>query len=158
MFKKLIFTCFFLFSSFISIYPSKKESTDFFDYCYCFEKILSRNSIEKSKNVSKKVKTIAKDITLFGTEKTKGALANKLIDQYKISNKSFIITSVPNKFYCLAGYWIEEINPGKFSSIFYQKSKQRINKYKDVKKDVDELINDINSEYESIKKEFNDFF
>tara|TARA_B000000532_G_scaffold224532_1_gene201389 strand:+ start:179 stop:655 length:477 start_codon:yes stop_codon:yes gene_type:complete len=158
MFKKLILTCFFLFSSFISIYPSKKESTDFFDYCYCFEKILSRNSIEKSKNVSKKVKTIAKDITLFGTEKTKGALANKLIDQYKISNKSFIITSVPNKFYCLAGYWIEEINPGKFSSIFYEKSKQRINKYKDVKKDVDELINDINSEYESIKKEFNDFF
>ena len=158
MFKKLILTCFFLFSSFISIYPSKKESTDFFDYCYCFEKILSRNSIEKSKNVSKKVKTIAKDITLFGTEKTKGALANKLIDQYKISNKSFIITSVPNKFYCLAGYWIEEINPGKFSSIFYEKSKQRINKYNDVKKDVDELINDINSEYESIKKEFNDFF
>ena len=69
-----------------------------------------------------------------------------------------MITSVPNKFYCLAGYWIEEINPGKFSSIFYEKSKQRINKYKDVKKDVDELINDINSEYESIKKEFNDFF
>ena len=158
MFKKLIFTCFFLFSSFISIYPSKKESTDLFDYCYCFEKILSRNSIEKSKNVSKKVKTIAKDITLFGTEKTKGALANNIIDQYKISNKSFMITSVPNKFYCLAGYWIEEINPGKFSSIFYEKSKQRINKYKDVKKDVDELINDINSEYESIKKEFNDFF
>ena len=158
MFKKLILTCFFLFSSFISIYPSKKESTDFFDYCYCFEKILSRNSIEKSKNVSKKVKTIAKDITLFGTEKTKGALANNIIDQYKISNKSFMITSVPNKFYCLAGYWIEEINPGKFSSIFYEKSKQRINKYKDVKKDVDELINDINSEYESIKKEFNDFF
>ena len=158
MFKKLILTCFFLFSSFISIYPSKKESTDLFDYCYCFEKILSRNSIEKSKNVSKKVKTIAKDITLFGTEKTKGALANNIIDQYKISNKSFMITSVPNKFYCLAGYWIELVKPGTFESIAYKQSRQKINQYKNTKKEIDEFIKDINSEYKSIKKEVNKFF
>ena len=35
------------------------------------------NSIEKSKNLSKKFKPFAKDITLFGTNKTKGSLVNK---------------------------------------------------------------------------------
>ena len=158
MFKKLLLTFFILLSSFITIYPSKKENTNLLDYCYSFEKILIRNSIKKSKNVSKKVKTFAKDITLLGNKKTKGALANNIIEQYKISKKSFFIKSVPNQFYCLAGYWIEEINPGTFASIVYEKSKQRINKYKDIKNDVDGFINDINSGYESIKKEFNDLF
>ena len=158
MFKKLLLTFFLLFSSFITIYPSKKENTNLIDYCYSLEKILSRNSVEKSKNVSKKYKTFAKDITLFSTKKTKGALVNKMINQYKTSKKSFIITFVPNKFYCLAGYWIEEVNPGTFQSIFYEKSKQRINQYKDMKKEVDDFIKDINSEYKSIKKEINYLF
>ena len=158
MFKKLFLTSFLLFSSFITIYPSKKENTNLIDYCYSLEKILSRNSVEKSKNVSKKYKTFAKDITLFSTKKTKGALVNKMINQYKTSKKSFIITLVPNKFYCLAGYWIEEVNPGTFQSIFYEKSKQRINQYKDTKKEVDDFIKDINSEYKSIKKEIYDLF
>ena len=69
MFKDFILTSILLFSSLITIYPSKKENTNFFDYCYSFEKILSRNSIEKSKNLSKKFKHTAKDITLFGTNK-----------------------------------------------------------------------------------------
>ena len=38
MFKKLILTSFLLFSSLITIYPSKKENTNFFDYCYSLEK------------------------------------------------------------------------------------------------------------------------
>ena len=158
MFKNLILTFFLFFSSLITIYPSKKENTNLIDYCYSLEKILSRNSLEKSKNVSKKYKTFAKDITLFSTKKTKGALVNKMINQYKTSKKSFIITFVPNKFYCLAGYWIEEVNPGTFQSIFYEKSKQRINQYKDMKKQVDDFIKDINSEYKSIKKDINDIF
>ena len=158
MFKNLFLTFFLFFSSLITIYPSKKENTNLIDYCYSFEKILSRNSVEKSKNVSKKYKTFAKDITLFSTKKTKGALVNKMINQYKTSKKSFIITFVPNKFYCLAGYWIEEVNPGTFQSIFYEKSKQRINQYKDMKKEVDDFIIDINSEYKSIKKDINDLF
>ena len=78
---------FLLFSSFITIYPSTKENTKLFDYCYLLEKIFSRNSIIKSKNLSKKVKTYAKDITLIGTSKTKGASVNKIIDQYKNSKK-----------------------------------------------------------------------
>ena len=158
MFKNLLLTFFLFFSSFITIYPSKKENTNLLDFCYSLEKILSRNSLEKSKNVSKKYKTFAKDITLFSTKKTKGALVNKIINQYKTSKKSFIITLVPNKLYCLAGYWIEEVNPGTFQSIFYEKSKQRINQYKDMKKEVDDFIKDINSEYKSIKKDINDLF
>ena len=85
-------------------------------------------------------------------------VANKIIDQFKNSKKLFIVTFVPNQIYCLAGYWIEVANPGKFESIFYEKSKQKINEYKNIKKEVDEFIKDINLEYKSIKKEINDFF
>ena len=81
-----------------------------------------------------------------------------IIDQYKNSKKLFIITFVPNQIYCLAGYWIEVANPGRFESIFYKKSTQKINEYKNIKKGVDEFIKDINLEYKSIKKEIYEFF
>ena len=158
MFKKFLLTSFLLLSSLITIYPSKKENTNFLDYCYSLEKIISRNTVEKSKNLSKNFKPLAKDITLFGTNKTKGTFANKIIDQYKNSKKIFIITFVPNQIYCLAGYWIEQLSPGKFQSIFYKKTKQKINEYNNIKKEVDEFIKEINLEYKSIKKEINDFF
>ncbi len=158
MYKKLFSTFFLIFVSLITIYPSKKENTNLFDYCYSFEKILSRNSIEKSKNLSKRFKPIAKDITLFGTNKTKGSLVNTIIDQYKTSKNFFIIKLLPNQIYCLSGYWIEEVNPGAFKSIFYEKSQQKINEYKDIKKEVDAFIEDINSEYKFIKKEINNLF
>ena len=158
MFKKFILTSFLLFSSLITIYPSKKENTNFFDYCYSLEKIISRNKVEKSKNLLGNFKPLAKDIALFGTKKTKGNLANKIIDKYKNSKKLFIITVVPNQIYCLAGYWIEEVSPGKFESIFYQKTNQKINEYKNTKKEIDQFIKEINLEYKSIKKEINDLF
>ena len=158
MFRKIILTSVLLFTSLITIYPSKKENTNLFDYCYSLEKIISRNSVEKRKNSSKNFKPLAKDIILFGTKKTKGNLANKIIDQYKKSKKLFIVTFVPNRIYCLAGYWIEVSNPGKFESIFYKKSKQKINEYKNTKKELDEFIKEINLEYKSIKKEIKDFF
>ena len=158
MFKKFLLTSFLLLSSLITIYPSKKENTNFFDYCYSLEKIISRNTVEKSKNLSKNFKPLAKDITLFGTNKTKGNLANKIIDQYKNSKKLFIVTFVPNQIYCLAGYWIEVANPGKFESIFYNKSKQKINEYKNIKKELDEFIKEFNLEYKSIEKEINNYF
>ena len=158
MFKNLLFTFLILFSSFITIYPSKKENTNLIDYCYSLEKILSRNSLEKSKNALDKYKTVAKDITVFSTNKTKGALVNKIIDQYKTSKNFFIITFFPNQFYCFAGYWIEELNPATFEYIFYEKSKQKINQYKNIKKEVNEFIEDINLEYKSIKNEINDLF
>ena len=158
MFNKFFLTFFLFFSAFITIYPSNKENTNLINYCYSLEKILSRNTLVKSKNLSKKYKTFAKEISLIGIDKTKGVLINKIIDQYKISKKSFLITSLPNKFYCLAGYWIEELNPGAFQSIFYQKSKQRINQYRNIKNEVSGLIKDINFEYNSIKKEIKKLF
>ena len=157
MFKNLLLTFFLLFCSFITILPSKKENTNLSDYCYSLEKILSRNAFKKSKNIQNNYKSFAKDITLFGTSKTKGELVNKIIDQFKTSKKSFAIVLVPNRVYCLVGYWIEAVNPGTFQSIFYKKSKEEINKYKNIKKEVDVLIRDINFEYKSIEKEIKDF-
>ena len=158
MFKNLLLTFFLFFSSFITIYPSRKENTNLFDYCYSLEKLITRNSLEKTKNISDNFKTFAKEITLFGNKKTKGALVNKIINQYKTSQNSYIINFFPNQFYCLGGYWVEEVNPGKLQSIFYEKSKQRFKQYKNTKKEVDEFIEDMNSEYKSIKKEINEFF
>ena len=158
MFKKFFLTSFLLFISLITIYPSKKENTNFFDYCYSLEKIISRNALKKRKNLSNNFKPLAKDITLFGINKTKGTFANKIINQYKNSKKLFIVTFVPNQIYCLAGYWIEVANPGKFESIFLKKTKQKINEYKNIKKEVDAFIKDINLEYKTIKKEINEFF
>ena len=157
MFKNLLLIFFLLFSTFITISPSKKENTNLTDYCYSLEKILSRNSLKKNKNIQNKYKSFAKDITLFGTSKTKGEFVNKIINQYKTSKKSFAIVLVPNKVYCLGGYWIETINPGTFQSIFYKKSKENINKYNNIKKELDLFIKDINSEYKSIEKEIKDF-
>jgi len=158
MFKKFLLTFFLFLSALITIYPSTKENTNFLDYCYSLEKIISRNTVEKNKKLLKNFKPLAKDIALFGTKKTKGTFANKIIDQYKNSKKLFIITFVPNKIYCLAGYWIEAVSPGKFESILYQKTKRKINEYKNTKKEVDEFIKGINLEYKSIKKDINDFF
>ena len=158
MSKKFLFTSFLIFSSFITIYPSKKENTNFFDYCYSIEKIISRNSVVKSKNLSKNFKPYLKDITSFSTSKTQGALVNKIIDEYKIAKKAYILSIIPNKFYCFLGYWIEEVIPGAFQTVIYEKSKQKINQYKNTKKEVDAFIKDINLEYKSIKKEINDFF
>ena len=152
MFKKSFLAFILLLITFLTIYPSKKENTTLFDFCYSLEKILSKNSLEKNKKVSKKFKILAKDITLIGINKTKGSLAKRIIDQYKSSNKLFIVSFVPNQFFCLAGYWIEEVNPGTFASIFNEKSKQKIKQYEDIKNEVDEFIKDINLKYESIKK------
>ena len=158
MINKLLLTVFLLFSSFIITYPSKKENTNLLDYCYSLEKIISRNSVEKSKNLSNNFKTFAKDITVFGTNKTKGSLANEIIDKYKNSRKLFIISILPNQLICFSGYWIENVKPGTFTSIFYEKSKKIIIEYNDIKKEVDKFIKDINSEYKSIKIEINDLF
>ena len=110
MFKKFLLTSFLLLSSLITIYPSKKENTNFSDYCYSLEKIISRNTVEKNKKLLKNFKPLAKDITLFGTKKTKGKLANKIIDQYKNSRKLFILTFVPNQIYCFINIKRQFIN------------------------------------------------
>ena len=158
MFKNSLLILFLFLGSFATIYPSKKENTNLIDYCYALEKILSRNLLKKGKNVIPKYKTFAKDISLFGINKSRGVSVNKIINKYKTSQKSSIINLFPNKVYCLAGYWIEELKPGTFQSILFEKTNQKINQYKKTKKEVDEFIKDIDSEYKSIQKEINDYF
>tara|TARA_Y100000589_G_C26989243_1_gene561890 strand:+ start:162 stop:638 length:477 start_codon:yes stop_codon:yes gene_type:complete len=158
MLKKLFFTSF-LISSIVTIsYPSKNENTSLLDYCYSLEKIISRNSIKRRKNISGKVKSISEDLARVGISKSKGTFTNNMIDQYKTSKNNLILNLIPNNFLCFSGYWIEKIKPGIFESIIYEKSKKRINELKDFKDEVDELINNINSEYKNIKGEFNSLF
>ena len=158
MFRKLLFISFLLLSLTSIIYPSERENTKLYDYCYSLEKIISRNSLKKRKNFSGKIQSISKDILKLGINQTKGSLINEMIDQYKSTKNSTIVNFLPNKFYCYLGYWTENIKPGTFESIFYEKSKKTINELKELKDDVDEFLKDVNSEYESLKKDFDSFF
>ena len=158
MFKNLLFTSFLLLNFIGIIYPSKKQDTKLFDYCYSLEKILSKNAIQKRRNASHEVMAISKDILKFGVSKTRGGLINKVIDQYKTSKNSQILKLVPNRVFCYAGYWIESVNPGTFETIFFAKSKEVIYELQDFKDEVNGMLNDINSEYKVIKKEFNNLF
>ena len=81
-----------------------------------------------------------------------------MIVQYKGSRNSQIIKLIPNDFYCFLGYWIESSNPGTFESIFYAKSKKTINEFTDFKDEVDGILNDINSKYKVIRKDFDSLF
>jgi len=157
MFKKLLLT-FFIFSGFIGFaYPIKKENTRLFEYCFSLEKRLSKNSIENRKNISERIKTISNDISIIGLSKTKGLLINKTIDQYKKSKNSFLINIFHNEIYCLTGYWIEYIKPGTFESIFYEKGEKKLDEFKELKNEVDGLINDFNSEYKILKNQIKKF-
>ena len=156
--KKILFISFLLISMIGIYYPSKKENTKLFDYCHSLEKILSRNSLQKRKNISEKFKSFSRDLSRFGVTKTRGSLINKIINQYKTSKNSFIVKIIPNKIYCLSGYWVEKIIPGTFESVIYDKSSKTINEFKELKEEVDGMINNFNSEYQNIKKEFNSIF
>ena len=161
MFKNLLFSSFLFISIIGFAYPSKKENTKLLNYCHSLEKILSRNLIQKRRNISGKVMSISKDITVFGVGKSRGKLINEMIDQYKNSRNSLLVNIVPNKIYCLGGYWTETANPGLFESIFLEKSKEAINEFNDLKElkdEVDDLLNEINSEYKSIKDQFDNLF
>ena len=158
MFKKFLLTSFVLLSFMSFIYPSNKENTKIFDYCYSLEKILSRNSTLKRKNISDNIKSISYDIARLGVSKTKGALINEMIDKYKNAKNSFLLNLFPNKVYCYAGYWTENIKPGIFESIFFEKSRKAINEFKDLKQEVDSLIKEMDSEYKSIKNQIENLF
>ena len=156
--KKLLLTSSLILSLFSFIYPSKKENTKLFSYCYSLEKLLVRNSIEQRENLSFRIHSISKDIAKLGISKTRGSFINKMIDQYKNSKNYFLINIVPNEMYCFTGYWIEKLKPGTFEKIFYEKSKKTINEFEDIKDGLDSLLNNIDSEYKSLKKEFNSIF
>ena len=158
MLKKLFLPSLLLIILISVFYPSKKENTKIFDYCYSLEKILTRNSIKTRENVSGKVNSISKDFLKFGVSKTRGDLISKLIDKYKASKNSSLINLIPTNIYCFVGYWIENIKPGTFESILYAKSRNTTNELIDLKNEVNDLLNNFNSEYKTIKKEFKSFF
>ena len=153
MFKGLTLASLIFFGLISVTYPSNKENTKIFDYCYSLEKILARNLIDKRKTLSGTAKSISRDIAKFGTRNTEGALINKIIDEYKTSKDSFMINLLPNKSYCFGGYWIETINPGKFESLLFQKSQDTIMDLKDLKGEVDTFIREFNSDYRTLKDE-----
>ena len=97
-------------------------------------------------------------MSIFGVNKTKGSLINKIINQYKTSKNSFILNVIPNKIYCFSGYWVEKVIPGTFESVIYYEGNKKINEFKEIKEEVDGLINNFNSEYKNIRKEFNSIF
>jgi len=163
MFKKLLVSSFFLIGLIGSIYPTEKENTKLFDYCFSLEKILVRNSLENRKNVSSEIKIISKALVSVGMDNSRGDLTNKVIDQYKSSDESVLFSFVPTKIYCLSGYWIEKFRPGTFEAIVYESSKEKVEDFYDeygiiLKNDVNDIINDFNQKYKMMKKEFNGLF
>ena len=117
-----------------------------------------RNTISKRKNASINFNSISGKITKFGVNKTRGEIIKTVLEQYKNSKNNFLFNLIPNEIFCLSGYWIENLNPGTFESILYEKSNKKLNEFKKLKKDIDRSINEINSEYEIIKKDFEGFF
>ena len=160
MFNKLFVASFFFIGLIGSIYPIEKENTKLFDYCFSLEKILVRNSLVNRKNVSGEIKIVSKALASVGMENSTGDLTKRIINQYKSSDESVLISFVPTKIYCLSGYWIEKFRPGTFESIVYESSKEKVEEFYDeyeiiLKNDVNDLMNDFNQKYKMIKKEFN---
>ena len=163
MFNKFLVISFFSIGLIGSFYPTEKENTRIFDYCFSLEKILVRNSLENRKNVSSEIKIISKALVSVGMDNSRGDLTNKVIDQYKSSDESVLFSFVPTKIYCLSGYWIEKFRPGTFEAIVYESSKEKVEDFYDeygiiLKNDVNDIINDFNQKYKMMKKEFNGLF
>ena len=163
MFNKFLVISFFSIGLIGSIYPTEKENTKFSDYCFSLEKILVRNSLENRKNTSSEIKIISKALVSVGMDNSRGNLTTKVIDQYKSSDESVLFSFVPTKIYCLLGYWIENFQPGIFETIVYESSKEKVNEFYDeygiiLRNDVNDLMNEFNQQYKTIKKEFNRLF
>ena len=161
--KKLLIPSVFLISFFGLIYPTEKENTNLTDYCFSLEKIVAKNTFESKKNIGGTTKIIAKGLTSFGIENSRGDLTTNIIDTYKSESDNSILKLIPTKIYCLGGYWIEKFQPGTFESIFYEAIEEVVEEtYTDLKVDikdnVNNLVDDLNKGYKSLQKEFNNIF
>ena len=163
MFNKLLVTSFSFIALICSVYPTEKENTNLFDYCFSLEKILVRNSLENRENVSGEIKIISMALVSAGMDNSRGDLTKRVIDQYKSSDESVLFSFVPTRIYCLSGYWIEKFMPGTFESIVYESSKEKVNEFYEeygliLKNDTNNLMNEFNQKYKMIKEEFNGIF
>ncbi len=163
MFRKLLLPSIFFLGLVGIVYPTEKENTYIFDYCFSFEKILAKNTLESANNIDGRIVISSKVLASIGVENSRGNLVKEIIDSLK-SNKenadNLLPNFIPTKIYCLSGYWIEKFFPGTFESIFYEASKEIIEKsYKDfnenVKEEINEYILELNNGYEVLKKEIN---
>ena len=163
MFRKLLLPSIFILGLIGIVYPTEKENTKIFDYCFSFEKILAKNTLESANNIDGRIVISSKVLASIGVENSRGNFIKEVIDSLK-SNKENPNDQLPNfiptKIYCLSGYWIEKFMPGTFESVFYEASQEIIEEsYKNfnenVKEDINEFILEFNNGYEIIKKEFN---
>ena len=160
---KLLIPSVFVISLFGLIYPSKKENTNLTDYCFTVEKIVAKNIFESKKGIDGKTKMIAKRLTSFGAENSRGNLTIKIIDSYKSESNNSFVKLIPTKIYCLSGYWIEKFRPGTFEAIFFEALEEFAEKtYEDIREKIEDNVNnffnDSNKGYKSFKDEFNNIF
>ena len=157
--KKLLIPSIFIISLFGLIYPTEKENTNLTDYCFSLEKILAKNTFESKRNIDGTTKMIAKGLASFGMKNSRGDLTTNIIDEFKSESDNSLEKVIPTKIYCLGGYWIEKFKPGTFESIFYEAIEEVVEEtytdIKDIKDNVNNLINDLNKGYKSLQKEFN---
>ena len=161
--KKLLIPSVFIFCLFGLIYPTEKENTNLTDYCFSLEKIVAKNTLESKKNIDGTTKIMAKGLASFGMENSRGDLMKNIIFKFKSESDDSLVKLIPTKIYCLGGYWIEKFQPGTFESIFYEAIEEVVEEtYTDLKKDIKDnlnnLIDDFNKGYKSLQKEFNNIF
>ena len=87
------------------VYPFEKENVGAFDYCYAFEKLVSRN-IFKQNDMPNWIKTISATAMSAWADNSRGALVKAAIEEDSNSNP---------EIFCLTYYWIEKFNPGGYS-------------------------------------------
>ena len=153
MFKSFFY--FYWYLLFLPLYIQQKVKILNYSITASHLKQYLQDAINSKNYISGNVKSISNDIVKLGVNKTRGTLINKIINQYKTSKNMPIISSLPNNIYCFFGFWIEKIKPGTFESIFYKKTRNSFIEFKD---QVDLFIDDIDLEYNNIKKEFNKLF
>ena len=161
--KKLLIPSVFVISLIGLIYPTEKENSNLTDYCFSLEKIVAKNTFQSKKNIDVTTKMIAKGLTSFGIDNSRGKLTMNIIDTYKSESDNSILKLIPTKIYCLGGYWIEKFQPGTFESIFYEAIEEVVEEtYTDLKEDIKDNLNNLveylNKGYKSLQKEFNNIY
>ena len=136
MFKFLIFSVF-VTSIFALIYPGEKENANLTDYCYSLEKIVLNNAFDSKKKIGRTTKMIAKGISSFGVENSRGDFITNIIDTYKLEYEDSLINLIPTKIYCFGGYWIKKFQPDTFEFIFFEILEKVFEEsYEDLKSDI----------------------
>ena len=137
MVKKIFLVGTFLTGLTLLSYPSQKENVGVFNYCYAFEKIVSRNIFKKN-DIPNWIKSLSGDVLNVWADTSRGTSIRKAIAE---ENISYMHPQVN----CLIWYWYEKFEPGFFSYLIQKELtstlKDEYNKsYQDIKKHTIILI------------------